>query len=130
MGKWTVFEDPNNRGVRKNGIRATINAETDLYLNGPAIEALEFPKAVELLFDEEDRRIGIRAADPDQPNSRILYQKPGSKQGSISIKAFCTRYNIKPGHAIRFDDAYVDPEGVLVLDLNTAVNASRSRRKI
>lgn len=127
--KWTVFEDTNNRGVRRKQVRASLNGGKDLYINGPAQEALGFPKAVELLFDVKTSRMGVRPANPKQPNSRLLYSKPGDKHGTISIQAFCSRFNIKPGHSIRFDDAYIDSEGVLVLDFRTAVNSSRPNSK-
>lgn len=129
MSKWTVFEDTNNRGVRRKQVRASLNGGKDLYLNWPALEALSFPKAVELLFDVTTSRMGVRPANPKQPNSRLLYSKPGSKYGTISIQAFCTRFNVKPEHSIRFDDAYIDSEGILVLDFRTAQNSSRPNAK-
>ena len=130
MAKWTVFEDSNNRGVRRKQMRASLTSRKDLYINGPAREALGFPKAVELLFDATTSRMGIRPVDPKQPNSRLLYSQQGSKHGTISVLAFCSRFNIKPEHrTIRFDEVYVDAEGILILDFHTAKNATRPNAK-
>ena len=96
----------------------------------PAREALGFPKAVELLFDATTSRMGIRPVNPKQQNSRLVYSKPDSKHATISVLAFCSRFNIKPEHrTIRFDDVYVDSEGILILDFKTAKNATRPNAK-
>jgi hypothetical protein len=128
--KWTVFEDSNNRGVRRKQMRASLTSRKDLYINGPGREALGFPKAVELLFDATTSRMGIRPVNPKQQNSRLVYSKPDSKHATISVLAFCSRFNIKPEHrTIRFDDVYVDSEGILILDFRTAKNATRPNAK-
>lgn len=125
IGRWTLF-DGTSIGARRRQIRVSLGKQKDFYINGRAHQALGEPAAVELLFDEELKKIGMRKCDPAQPNAFHLVRKRESNHYQLSAATFCNRFAIRVHAAIAFERAYVDDNGILVLDLKTAVAARRA----
>jgi len=109
----------------------TIQKRGALSLNRPAYEALDSPEAAELLFDREERLIGIRKADPSADHAMPV--RPLGKHGGnwlISGRTFTLYYDI-PTESARRWIARQDGD-MLVLDLKepgTEIVGARSRER-
>lgn len=123
ISNWTVFSDKSHV-TRRHTMTVSLGPNRSLYLNRVVFRALSEPKAVELLFDEFNKRIGIRPVDPKQPNSRAV-RDHGGKGYCITLAGFCTRFGIRIGSTIRFFDPFVNTEDILVLDLKKTFVTTR-----
>jgi hypothetical protein len=109
----------------------TIQKQGSLSLNRAAYEALDSPEAAELLFDRDERRIGIRKADPSADHAMPV--RPLGRGGSswlISGRTFTIIYEIPTESARRWLAQTVDD--MLVVDLKepgTDVSGPRSRER-
>lgn len=107
----------------------TIQRKGPLSLNRAAHEALGEPKAAELLFDREGRKIGIKAVNPTNP--RGFPVRPQGKNGStfmIAGQSFTKHYGIDTTVARRY--AGVKEGGMLVIDLKAdSVDVTGPRAK-
>lgn len=98
-------------------------------MNTPAYEALDSPEYVELLYDRDERLIGLRKADSTVPHAYLV--RPLGKSGTthvVSGTAFLAFYGIETGTARRWIAEKRD--GMLVVDLKqpgTDVSGHRSR---
>lgn len=109
MPEWDVFHRKSDR--LPEGSWVSISSRGDLTLSLDAFDSIGYPSSVELLFDKEGRRIGIRPADS------IHSYKVGAGGKTIrriAARAFAEHYGIP--RSCRFK-ATVE-EGVLVIDLN------------
>jgi hypothetical protein len=82
-------------------------------LNRAAYRMWGEPDACQVLFDPERRRIDLRPANPNEPNSYEL-----SVQGGVAIpcKSIFDYYGVEIKHSRRYHDPKV-VDGVLVVDL-------------
>jgi hypothetical protein len=127
MPEWRSLE----RGARAIAGTPTVGIQAtkgNLTLNQAAFIALGSPEAVEVLYDPDERLIGLRAATL----STATY--PVHKQGKsatywIAGKALVRAMNLDVSRARRYDATLLD--GVLTLDLKqggTPVTAGAPRR--
>jgi hypothetical protein len=100
-------------------------------LNRTVYELLGKPEAVELLFDPDDQRIGLRKVPATEP-----YAFPVRGQGRkgqspsnyvLSTQAFAKHYGIDTSLARRFPVEM--EEDILVVDLSRGVEATGPRDK-
>jgi hypothetical protein len=94
----------------------TIQKRGTFSLNAPAYAGLESPEAVELLFDREERLIGIRKVDPSTEHAYMV--RPLGRGGNnwlVSGRAFTVYYGIPTEVARRWPGRMDD--GVLLVDL-------------
>jgi hypothetical protein len=94
----------------------TIQKRGTLSLNGAAYRALNEPEAVELLYDRDQKLMGLRKAEPSTGHAYVV--RPLGKGGSnwlISGKAFTTYYDIPIGVARRWA-GHVEND-LLIVDL-------------
>jgi hypothetical protein len=92
--------------IQKKGIIA---------MNHAAFDALGQPKAVELLFDRERQRVGLRAVDPNVDHAYVV--RPNAKGSShlVSGTRFAKHYGI-PVEVDQRWPAHMD-KNVLVIDI-------------
>jgi hypothetical protein len=112
----------------------TLQKKGAFSLNASAFDALGRPDAVELLYDRDERLIGMRPALPENPNSYpVRPVAAGSRTYVVAGMAFAKYYGIELGVARRW--AGQVRNGMLVLDLKeagTSIAAGRpaSRQQI
>ena len=107
----------------------TLGAKSTFYLNGAAYDALQQPGAVEILYDGNERIIGFKPVDLRKRNAFLI--KPHGRSGNykrISAAAFCTHFRLKFPRTILFNEIDLDPDGVLILDINKATTIGRGSR--
>lgn len=118
-----------NRMPSKGEPAVTIQKRGALSLNNAAFGALGAPAFVELLYDGEERLIGIRRSDEDTPHAYAV-RGTGINQATrvVSGKAFLAYYDIPRDVARRW--IAEEREGMLVIDLKqpgTEVSGHSSR---
>lgn len=105
----------------------TMNKRGFIVFSRKTYERVGEPKAFHLLFDAVNNRIGLK---PTAMGIRNAYPvaKYG-KHGGRLVRAWrlMEECGIDLPGTIRFEDADVDQDGILVLDLRTAKVVSRSR---
>lgn len=81
----------------------TIQRRGLISLNAAAYRALGKPTAVEMLYNADERIVGLRAVDPHAGHSYLV--RPSSRSGSapylISATAFTRYYEIDTSTAVR-----------------------------
>ena len=97
----------------------TIQRRGAISLNASAYAALGAPAGIELLYDPDKRRIGLRAVDPRQPHSHLVRSSTRSPAGPfvVSASAFLNFYDVDTSVALRWP-AHLE-DGVLCIDLRT-----------
>ncbi len=105
-----------NRMPSKGQPAVTIQKRGALSLNNAAFEAIGSPSFVELLYDREERLIGIRRSDEDTPHAYAV-RGTGINQATrvVSGKAFLTYYEIPRDVARRWNAE--ERDDMLVIDL-------------
>lgn len=127
--KWETFEGQQFRLEARRVPRVTLGRKGTFYLNGIAYKALGSPSAVEMLFDGNERIIGIKATDAGKRNAFLI--KDHGKAGSykrISAAAFCTHYRIKTRSTMLFNGVDLDDDGVMILELARTTFVSRGSK--
>ena len=108
----------------------TIQRRGTMSLNAAAHEALGSPEAVELLFDRQERLMGMRKISPKAEHAYAV--RPSGKKASsflVAGMAFSQYYDIPRDVARRWPAELRD--GVLIVDLKspaTEVTSNRSRK--
>lgn len=114
MPDWKVYDRKSKPRVTQPLV--TLQAAGTFSMNEAAYEALGRPEQVDLLYSEEERLIGFRAADDTSPHSYPISPQPNGRTYQTGGKAFCSYFGIETGTARRFAAKMIDD--VLSIDLN------------
>jgi hypothetical protein len=126
---WEEFKEGDVRST-KDRIHVTLSTDRKFYFNRHALAALGNPDGVTLMYDRRRSVIGIKASPLNRTNSFLLRPKQKSCEGRMITAAnFCRNYRIRPKETIAFTTARLDPEGILVLDLNAVRVATKSPKR-
>ncbi len=127
ISQWTTY---NGRAYRQKirDMRVSLNAMGRFDINAQAMAALGNPPAVELLFDEVNKRIGLRPCDLEQPNAHPLIQSHRGGRRRLFAALFLRRFEIRISMTVIFPGVFVNPEGILVLDVKKAILSPPRRR--
>lgn len=94
----------------------SIQSSGSVSLNAAAAHLIGEPEAVEMLYDRDQRVIGVRGVEPEAAHA---YQMRGIKNRAsfiVNCKAFFLYYDIPLGESIRREVTVED--GVLIVNLN------------
>ena len=107
------------------GIYVTMNPMGDIVLSRVTYEMLGGAPAFVILYDKTNKRIGLK---PAALATRNAYPAGVQKAGAKKIRAhrLTREHRIDLPHTVRFYDADIDEDGVLVLDLRTAKPSPRA----
>ena len=125
---WETFNGSQHLRTAKTEPRVTLGAKSTFYLNGTAYEAMDQPAAVEMLYDGNERIIGLRPVDIRKRNAFVI--KPHGKTGNyrrISAASFCTHYRLRFNATLLFNEIDIN-NGVMVLDIGKATTIGRGAR--
>ena len=125
---WTVFEGQPFKQSKGSEPRVTLGVRNTFYMNLIAWETMGAPAAVELLYDGNRRKIGMRPVDPRRKNAFKVANHADGSWRRISAAAFCQHFRISVEGTILFLDPEFSPDGLLTLDLITTTNVSRGAR--
>ena len=106
-GRWAAFY-------------VTMNRKGEIVLSGPTWQKMGEPKAVHLLFDTVNNRIGLKPTVPALANAVRVGIR--GKCGGRVVRAYplMQEFRIHIPETLRFYDADIGDDGVLILDLRTA----------
>ncbi len=124
----TTFRGRPNNAVRSEGLRVTVNSRGSIYINNISWQALGCPEAVELMFDQGRRVIGLKPVDAWQPNSFPVRHKTQSTGKVIHANPFCVHFAIRPLRTAIFNQAHIDEDGVMSLPLDSITAVSTGSR--
>jgi len=103
-----------------------MNLKGEIVINRVTYELLGSPKAIQLLYDRTNNRIGLK---PCALATRNAYPIAVSgKCGGKKIRAYrlAAEHRIDLPYTVQFSDAEIDEDGTLVLDLRTAKESPRA----
>ena len=127
--KWESFGGKQYRHTASVEPRVTLGVKGVFYMNGKAFEVLGSPRAVELFIDPNGRMIGMREVCHTRKNAfEVKMHGTAGSYRRISASAFLHHFRIKPRGTLLFSDVDLDIDGMMVLDLNSALNISRGAR--
>jgi hypothetical protein len=108
-----------------SGIHVTINPKGFIVMNAVAYKTLGSPPAFLLLYDAANHRIGLRPAERSTPNA---YPALKSNRTGIMVRAhrLLREQRIILPLTMQFDEAEIDTDGILILDLRTARPSRRA----
>lgn len=122
--QWTEFES----GIRQpasDRMYVSMNRRGLMVVNRKAFESLGSPAGAALLFDERHQAIGLRPATPGERNFIPIKEKRGVSYRTIYVLPFIKRFKLNLSGTIGFVTPEIDHEGILVLDMHTAVESRR-----
>ena len=126
---WKRFPGrPNTNKANADELRVTMRPDLTIYLNKAAFEALERPDAVELIYEEQQRVIGMLLGDTTAANHFPISYNDKNKVRCIHAAAFCRHFGIKIDKTILFHSAGLDDEKILRLELKETVGVGRGAR--
>lgn len=126
MGRqWEVFTGNARAYNDSTELRVTLGRNT-FYLNGKAFEALGSPDAVEMMFEGNERIIGMRPVDPAQRNAFRLrkHGKTGNYK-RIPASAFCRHIRLDTRTTVLFDQPEINNDGAMMLDLKSTIRVGK-----
>jgi hypothetical protein len=119
------FEDK-PRAMTGNEPYVSIFPYGKMYLNRRTIELLGEPDAVALFYDKRQSVIGIQGVPPSRHYAFRLNKKDKRSLGStIAATSFFNHHKIRPSETLAFPNLTVNDEGIMILDLNDVVIASK-----
>lgn len=127
ISHWTKFEGK-PYGADVDTARVTLGPKKAILLNDLAYEALGAPTAVELMFDEGQKIIGLKPVEARRPHAFPVKPRKGSRHRVIRAAAFCTHFGIKIDRTVLFNEIDIDNDGVMKLEIAKATNVSRGAR--
>ena len=104
----------------------TMNRKGFIVMSRVTYKRLGEPEAFQLLFDATNNRIGLK---PTAASTRNAYPAgPCGPHGGKVVRAYrlMQDYGISLPETIRFHDAEIDGDGILILDLRTARVSERA----
>ena len=104
----------------------SISRNGNLTLNRPAMELIRDAGRVVLLFDDEDRRIGLRPA-ADESHARPARPSSGQRTWTISAEGFLKQFGVVHSEGRSYEPT--EQDGVLVIDLNRPKPPRQTRRR-
>lgn len=124
---WTRFEGRPN-GADRDQVRVTLSPKKVILLNRVIFEAMGEPAAVELLFDETRKVIGLQPIERTRRNAFPVKQNKSGRHRTVQASAFCTHFGITVDRTVQFQHVDLDSEGVLELDMAKTVTVGRGSR--
>lgn len=124
---WTECPNEGRLG-RWAGIWVTMNPKGRIVLGRKVYKQLGEPGWVKLLFDKTNRRIGVQPTEQGERNAYRVSRE--SKRAPMIVRAFrlMMEFEVHLEETVQFDDAEINAEGILVLDLRTARKCVMGRR--
>ena len=117
------------------GIYVTMNPAGDIVLSRVTYEMLGSPAAFVILYDRTNLRIGLKPAALATKNAYPARVSNNAGAKKVRGHRLTREHRIDLPHTVRFYDAEIDPDGILILNLRTAkispraANHTRNRLK-
>lgn len=124
--RFRVFDGPGTTSRDKQEPHVRIQKSGDLHINDAAMELIDNPQWVELLYDPQNNVLGLRPADAKNP--RAFPRRRDRKRPRIHIfagRSLTVAHGIDTSATRRYPAEAVD--GILVVDLNAGSGGGSGR---
>ena len=122
--QWEEFRGGPTRPSQEQ-LRVTLGPRGSIYFNRRAYREMGEPPALRLMFERIESMIGMAPASLDDKHAFPV--KPhGVTAYTLAAAPFCRHFGIKVVRTERFDEPYVDSEGILRLDLRRTHTVGRT----
>ncbi len=115
-----------SRAVLGRTPNVTIQARGIISINQAAYARIGSPEFVDLLYDEDERLIGIRRAEDPEDGHRVRVADQKGASAVVSGTAFTNYYGIPNEESLRWEPRIEDE--MLIVDLNVPGRPIGSRR--
>ena len=119
--QWKVTPRGDYKRACDAGVFVSLSPKGVFSINRATFKRLDEPKAVHVLFDEPNNRIGLK---PTQEKLKDAYAVNIQQRRTGLRSIYCPRviheWGLKLPARVRFYDAEIDHDGILVCDLRTA----------
>lgn len=117
-------------GYRPKGttceLRVSVERRGRMMLGKTAMERLGDPETVMMLFNREEKIIGIRPVHPRHPKAIRLRSNGRDRYRMLPAVVFCRKYGIELGRSFIFDSPEIE-DGMLLLDTKAVTYIGRPR---
>lgn len=124
--RFRVFDGPGTTSRDQQEPNVRIQKSGELHINDAAMELIGSPQWVELLYDPQNKVIGLRPADAKNP--RAFPRRRDKSRPRIHIfagRSLTVAHGIDTSTAWRYPAEAVD--GILVVDLNAGSSGGSGR---
>lgn len=104
----------------KSRMHVTLSVRGEILIGAKTFDRIGRPDAAVLLFDAENRAIGLRPTHPRVPNAYLFGPKKTGRHRVIRASKFCRDHGIKVERTTVFRYPVIE-KGVLVLDLKDTI---------
>jgi hypothetical protein len=111
-----------------SGFYVTLNPKGRLALGRRVYEKMNEPKAFNILFCAANNIIGLKPCQPKMRNAYLVCRNRGESGRHLNANRLIREYRLSLPQAIQFVDPEIDHDGILQLDLRTAIVSSRSAK--
>lgn len=125
--QWEEFTQ--KAAAKGDAIRVSLNARGNFALNQKAVETLDTPEAIVLMFDKANQLIGLKASSTEVNHAYELKRQGTSQSYFLRAKSFCNFYGIEFGDTVVFNDPQIEG-GMIVLQLTNVTEAARRPRPL
>lgn len=120
---WKEFKGVAARRI-PDEIRASITPGGDINFDNATFLKMGEPQAMLLFYEESSRTIGLKPASPDEHNAVLVRVRHARSNRVVRSMPFLRENCIEIDRTLRFPFPFIEDD-VLILDLKTAVTASR-----
>lgn len=106
---------------------ATMNPEGHIFITKHTFGRLGEPAAVTVLWDKLNSTIGLQPSERGVKGSYPLLGRSGHGGRVVRIYSFMQEFGFRLSETVRFTDAHIDDEGILILDLRKVRSAAKPK---
>ena len=117
--RWKVLPHDHIKGPW-SALYVTLNPKGMFRLTARTWERLGGPKAVNVLFDDVNNIIGLKPCSPAIKDAYLFRHIKRTGARRLSVFRLMTEFGIQIKETVRFYDAEIDHDGILLLDLRSA----------
>jgi hypothetical protein len=108
------------------GLRGSMTPKGEIVINRFAYQMVGAPTAFLIFYDKINQRIGLKPSILGQKNAYPAVRSGRSGAKMVRGHRLVREQRINLAHTIQFDDVQIDEDGIVILDLRTAIVSRRS----
>ena len=109
-------------------IYATLNPKGHLFITKHTFRQLGEPEAVYALWDKLNSTIGLEPTQPEEKDAYPLLTRFGHGGRVIRLYGFMQEFGVTIPETVRFTQAEINDEGILILDLRKVRSAAKPKK--
>ena len=107
----------------------TLSPKGRFVLGEKMFRQLGEPGWVRMLFDAANQCIGVQPVKPGTPNAYRVARESQKSPMIVRVFRLMAEFDVRLAETVQFDDAEVNEEGILVLDLRAAKKCVMGRKQ-